>query len=527
MAGYFTIGSLLILRYNVFDGDALSRVANAGFTLTSRDPHLSAVGFVWNPLPSMVQIPLLRFARWWPELQTYGLSGVIQSAAFMAGAALVLRQIAIDRGVPPLWRFVAVACFALNPMIIIYASLGMSEAALVFCILWCVRFLLRWVETDRVGDLSWAGIALGVGYLVRYEMAPAAIGATVLVAVITFTRSPREMRLHTTILNILLAAFPFAIAFGIWALAGWIVSGELFATLSSQYGNSSQVAVATSRGGIPHAGWLVIAQRMLAMQPFVGIAVILALARCALARSWDALVPVSVCGAVLAFTVWGHLTGATFGWFRFYLLAVPLVLVIALVCWAPGAQPRPRWSFDWVATKLGAALLSASLLIGLPVTARSMFDVEDNQVMQGIASILDPGRHPPDEQVYRRMGNDDRLLARYLDGMNLPDGSVLADTFQIKVLWLASEHPKQFIITSDYDFVAALNRPWAYGVKYILVTNPAGNAAPDAVLKRYPTLWADGAGIGELALSAAGPFGEERWRLYRVVKPEKLDEPLR
>ena len=34
-------------------GDALSRVANGYYTLFSRDPHLAAVGFVWNPLPSL------------------------------------------------------------------------------------------------------------------------------------------------------------------------------------------------------------------------------------------------------------------------------------------------------------------------------------------------------------------------------------------------------------------------------------------------------------------------------------------
>ena len=90
----------------------------------------------------------------------------------MAGAVLIVRQIAIDRGVRPVWRWVAIWCFALNPMIILYGASAMSEASMLMCMLWAARYLMRWLDTERTGDLAWAGIALGVGYLTRYEMIP-------------------------------------------------------------------------------------------------------------------------------------------------------------------------------------------------------------------------------------------------------------------------------------------------------------------------------------------------------------------
>ena len=124
---YSGVGYLLMMRYNLFDPDAPSRVANAGFVLESRDPHLSAIGFVWNPLPSLVEVPILQLSRWWPELRTHGLAGVAQSALFMAGAAVIIDRIAVDRGVGVLWRRVSVAAFALQPMIIVYGASGMSE----------------------------------------------------------------------------------------------------------------------------------------------------------------------------------------------------------------------------------------------------------------------------------------------------------------------------------------------------------------------------------------------------------------
>ncbi|MET0704235.1 MAG: hypothetical protein ABWY93_31695 [Mycobacterium sp.] len=517
---YFVAGSVLIMRYNLYDGDGISRVANAGYTLFSRDPHLSAIGFVWNPLPSLVQVPLLPLSHWWPELRTYGLTGVLQSALFMAAAALMVRQIAIDRSTGPVWRWVAVTCFALNPLIVIYGGAGMSEAAEVFCVLWCVRYLLLWVDSQRVGDLAWAGIALGVGYLARYEMVVAAAGAALLVLAVVLVRLPRTERIPSAALNVIILLFPIALAFITWAVTGWIVNGELFATLSSRYGNGSQVAEAVARSGTAHsasADLLLIAVRLFAMQPFVGIAAVLAAALAVLTKKFDALVPAAVCGSVLAFSAWSQFTGTTFGWFRFYLLAIPMVTVIALVCWTPSGLPVGWWRLGSLPSRLGAALLTASLLIGIPVTAQSMLnqDIGNQQLQFGLNSLLNPGTYPPDEQWYRRMGDDDRLLASYLDRKHLPEGSVLMDTFFCWGVWLASDNPKQFVITSDYDFVVALNRPWDFGIQYIVVSNPNISDA-DAVNLRYPTLWADGAGFASVVYSSNEPGGKERRRVYRV-----------
>jgi hypothetical protein len=393
----------------------------------------------------------------------------------------------------------------------------------VFCVLWCTRYLLKWADSRRVGDLGWRGIALGVGYLVRYEVAPTALVVAAFVAIVTFARSPNDQKVPSAIMNAVIVVFPFTVAFAVWAITGWIISGELFATISSQYGNSSQVAVAIAHGALDHnSNWLVIAQRLLAMQPFVGLAVVLAAALSVVRRSWTDLVPIATFGPILAFAAWGQFSQSTFGWFRFYILAIPLVIVIALVCNQSAGDEISHWRLDTVPARLGAAMLCLSLFVGIPVTTRSMLNTnitDNNQVMLGIASLIDPARYPPDEQVYRRMGNDDRLLAAYLDRKRLPPGSVLADTFEIKILWLASNNPLQFVITSDYDFIAALNRPWDFGVQYILVTNPAYSAAQDAITRRYPTMFADGAGIGTLVYAAEGAAREPRWRLYRVVKP--------
>lgn len=505
--GYFAVGAVLVLRYNIFEPDAPNRVANAGFALQSRHPHLSAIGFVWNPLPSIVEIPFVRLSQWWPALKHAGLAGVVQSSLFMAGAAVVVRRIAIDRGVERHWQWVAVAAFALHPMIVLYGASGLSEAAQIFSLLWCVRHLMLWCGSGRVGDLALAGVALGVGYLARYEALPAAIGVLLLVAAVSWARSPRDKRRSTTVLNVLIVMFPFATAFAAWAVTGWIINDELFATLTSQYGNSSQVAGRLAHAGGHDAGstWPVIASRLFGMQPLIGVAVAMAVVVAATRRTLGTVVPVAVFGATLTFAIVAQANSTTFGWFRFYLVAIPLVICVALACWR-----RAKWP--------SVLLLTGSLVVSIPFTGRLIpdQDVAYGQLESGFVSLMDPVAHPPNEDPARRRLISERNLARWFDAKDLPPGSVLMDTFLTWGIWLSSEHPKQFVITSDYDFTAALNRPWDFGIRYIVATNPRLNVA-DAVNRRYSSMWDDGAGIGDLVLSADGPTPDEMFRVYRLT----------
>lgn len=520
---YFAVGYVLMMRYNIFEGDAASRVANAGFALFSRDPHVSAIGFVWNPLPSLVEIPVLPFARWWPELRTHGLAGVVQSALFMAGAVLMVRRIALDRGLGTGWRCIVVVSFALQPMIIVHGASGMSEAAETFCVLWCARYLMRWSDQRRIGDMAWAGIALGVGYLARYEAILGAIGAAVFVGVLATRHAEADRRFATVLAHVAIILFPTALAASIWALTGWVINHELFAIVSSQYGNANTVASAIQRGaqlGGSATEWVTISARLLGMQPFVGIATAGAMAYALLTRNAASLVPVVLIGPVLAFAAWGQYSSTTFGLFRYFLLAVPLVVCITLAWWTPTDIPRPPWATETRAGRVAAVLMCVSIGVGFPVTIHAMLNdhMDRSPIQLGLNSLLHPKRFPSQEAWYRQLMVSDRLLADYFDRQRLPDGAVLMDSFDTWGVWLGSADPKQFLITSDYDFKAALNRPWNYRVSYLLVSNPSLTDA-DALNIRFPRLWDDGAGFSKLVYSSYGVSNDERFRIYQVTGP--------
>src|SRR3954468_22661700 len=164
---YLVVAVLLIFRGGFIVGDAWSRVGNAAWMITSRDPHLAAIGFVWNPLPSLVILPLVAISGLWSPLISAGFAANVSSALFMAGAVVVLARIAADLRVRPPLGAVVVGLFAVHPMIVLYGANGMSEAPFVFLLLVAIRALMTWWRTAGTSSLVVMAVALGLAYLTR------------------------------------------------------------------------------------------------------------------------------------------------------------------------------------------------------------------------------------------------------------------------------------------------------------------------------------------------------------------------
>lgn len=519
LAGYLALGYAMF-RAGYINPDATSRTGNAGYVVMSRDPHLGAVGFVWNPLPSFAQIPLLPLSTLWPELKTLGLTGVIQSAAFMAAAAVILRRIAIDAAASPMLRRLAVAAFVLNPMIVLYGANGMSEAAFLFVLLWGCRRLLRWLRCESTTDLCLASVAFGVGYLVRYEALIAAAAATAMVLTTSLLRHRgslgRRAAVRVALHDGVLMAFPVTCAFVVWAAAGFLLDASPLAQFTSQYGNSAQVSIA----GIVDVGDVgfrpllnTVAASVFGIEPLAIVVVAVAAAAVAHWRRYEPIVPLTVFGSVLTFQAVAILLGSTFGWFRFFIVLVPLAVVTLLVS-RPVTDTATTAGKRW---NIGCSVLMAAVLASsLPVTWQSMLNPNIGKEEYGLRSALWPERYPTSEFWFYWSGEIADNTVGWFDDQDLPDGSVLMDTFGLARMWLASDRPRQFVVRSDYDFFDKLNNPAGTGVQYILVPRPTGFGKLDAVNVRYPDIWDTGAGIGTLVMTVTGPNGGAQFRIFRV-----------
>ncbi|MCV7177132.1 hypothetical protein [Mycolicibacterium sphagni] len=519
LVGYF------LFRIGYVNPDASARVGNAGYTMMSRYPHLGAVGFVWNPLPSFVEIPLFRLTYWNSFIRSTGYVGAIQSALFMAGAVFQIRGIALDRQVSTLARWLAIAAFAFHPMVVFYGGCGMSEGAELFLLLWACRHLLRWLQSSAPINLVMCGVALALCYLTRIEATVALAATGVLVFAVSVVRNRPawgwrggiQLGIHDAVVVSFLPLF----AIFSWSLSSWLLVGSLFDSYTSQYGNAAQVAasgIGTLTQAVGFEGTsLNIAAQLLGMQPLVVVVVAMVLTRAVQKRCIDVLAPLAMFGAILVFQIYAIYTAATFGWFRFFMTAIPLAVVALLITTTPGhPQDRParvhaRRSPVWLVPMLVFVLISS-----VPSAWAAMMNPAIGKEEFGVRAVIWPDRYSKAEHWAFWGGELSRNTAAWFDNQNLPDGSVLVDTFSLAKTWLASNHPKQFTIRSDYDFFDKVNSPLDSGVHYLLVPKPAGLGKLDAINLRYPTMWSDGAGLATLALSVVNPQGFEQFRIYKI-----------
>ncbi|MCW4353632.1 glycosyltransferase family 39 protein [Hoyosella sp. YIM 151337] len=529
---YLAIGGALSLRYGYLMGDALARVSSVESVLYSRDPHLAALGFIFTPLTALLQLPLVALSPLVPEITRWGLSGVIISAVFMGAAVAQIWGIATDRGVPRGVCFAVAVLVALNPMIVFYGANGMSEAPFLFFVLWATRRLLRWLYTDDVDDLVVAGIALAGAYLTRYD-AIVVVGAAVgIMSVICVRRGSSGWRVRGAVLDIVILALPFIVALVLWAGASWILTGEAFAQFSSQYGNTAILEAAGVVDIDPVEGLMFSVTEIVllsaALPALLPVSIALAIRR----RELDVALPLALCGSVLAFQTFAYSNGMTFPFLRFYICAVPLAALLALHLWRRTVVPEARRPGEFPATpavvsptpRFGGARLwgVAALAASLPITAAGMLHPTLSSQQFGLISILPvpvgaTAQAQVDADAIARSFSTERRLADYLDAQDLPDGSVLTDTVYGFAVVVASSRPRQFVIPSDGDFVTILNDPVSHGVRYLLAVPNDGRGATDALNRRYPTLYENGAQIATLELEVPNDgFQQPPWRLYRV-----------
>ena len=351
LALYAAVGFWLQVRHGFILGDALSRVSSAQSAVFSRDPHLAAIGFIFTPLTAIVEIPAVLVSPLFPAMTERAFAGSLMSALFMAGAAVQVLSLGVDRGLDRGFILSITALFALNPMVVFYGSNGMSEAPFVFFVLWAVRRIVAWRGDDDVHHLVAAGfIAMGLAYLTRYDAVAVVAAAGVIVGVTTYRRAPDGPRLQRAAIDLLMVSGPGLASFTGWAATSWLITGEPFAQFSSQYGNAAiieQTGGSAAGGLVPGLTFAVVCILLLTPTlPLLAVAAgVLRLGR----PTWSVLVPpIGMFGAVLAFQAYSYASGSTFPFLRFYVVALPFAACLAVLAVPDGviapAKRRGRFA---------------------------------------------------------------------------------------------------------------------------------------------------------------------------------------
>ena len=224
--------------------------------------------------------------------------------------------------------------------------------------------------------------------------------------------------------------------------------------------------------------------------------------------------------AVLGFNYFAFISGSAFPWLRFYLPALPLsLLCIAFLLDDLG----PRVATRRTSIILGVVAVALAAVLAGPAIPASALAMTDSRF--GSLETLDlqwvlHGDHgaSPDERAAQELVPSVRSLTSRLDALHLPSGSIVVDTVTLcsQMAVLNSNHPHQFIVTSDRDFQRVLSDPLTFKAHYFLVPPNSSTGQLDAVNRQYPTLYEGKSGFARLTKQFNEP-GCPTLRLYKVT----------
>ena len=495
-------------------GDAISRSSAALIALFSADPHLAAIGFVWMPLPTLLEIIPTSLYHWWPEVVSSGFASSMVTV--LAGTlTAVIVYLTARRFALPIWIASLYSLLvALSPMLLLFSTNGMSEGVAAPFLIGAVCTLLLFWNSGQRRYVALSGLMLGVSFACLYQSVQFGAALTFALALGLYASenmpSAPQGRLRAVEGLSLLFLVPSMYIGVLWVIANAAIVGNPLYFATSQYSNEGYIAstgqdrIADAVVGDPIASLGFVAIRTL---PFLIPIFAILLVRLLEGRLFR-INTATLLGVVLVVPFGLILLqlyqGSSFGWLRYFMY--PLFVAAGWGLYEMGISRRRN---------LAIALVMAGWVLTIPASVVVMNDPKLGQNEYQVVRSLWTGESAR-EVGYPLYFDDVKPVAAAIDALG-PSDLVLVDSSNAWTV-AATVQPAtlkhNLLFTSDARFHDALRDPAANGVCYLLVPNP--NVAPSDLLNaEYPQLWAGTQPGFELAedFSMTGTG----WRLYRVM----------
>lgn len=503
---YGALGFYLTFHLHYYAGDAASRVGNAYYVLFSRNPHLGAIGFIWNPLPSLLELPFVALYPLIPSMVTHVLAGVLVSAILAAWGIANFGRILDNFGVPRPWQTIIVILYGLNPLILLYSANGMSDIMLISCVLGAYSGLFDYIQTHSLARLAAAGFWMAAALGMRYEAVPFAAFVILGFAAGQWGKvSSAQWKGGAIILGA-----PIVVSGGLWLYFNWLIMKSPLYFLLSNYGNVAQTATgayfthATTMAEHSFGGSMVYIGHFMAFFWPIVPALLLTVGS-SFGKYRDSRAPILVGGTLglVSMELVGVYLGHLGQWDRYFISYIPNgLLMLAFIA--------SRFSQRMTSFK-PYILWPLACIVTLSGNVGTIAAVQSRTLGHSDGSIIDMAWRTHSLKYVSNPFTKDLPVIRYID--QHPRMLVVADSFEDWPIIVRSRNAHQFIITSDYDFNSVLNNPRGQ-VTDMLVPKPQGVAKLDAINVQWPTLWAGKLPWTKLVKSFPGG---NNYRLYKVT----------
>lgn len=505
---YIGAATYLVGQLGLTSSEAVARTARAATLWDGHDVTMLAFGFDRPPLLNVLTIPFAAFE----QLRPHGLAGALGAAVGSAVALPIAVKVARDAGLTWLARLLFVLAFVANPVLVYAGAFGLPEVMYASLVMLALVQFGRWIQDRTVASVIVSGVALGLAFLLRYNVL---LLAAVMAAGYWYIARDEERRgsddeaAQATMLAFLV---PVAFVVGLWSLIAWFPRGYAleYVTLArdlTALGNDDPAVVSRMADleGSPLAvaswvGWWTLLIAPASIVATVGLA---AFAASSGRRAEGVLA--TVCAAVLL----PEIVALLGGWGQahvphLFVAVVPAFVVLAyrertVTRGVPPTDyegPRRRTQLALAGGLFVLSLTSAVAIWQMPPSEAPAEELETT-VRTGTA----PAPYTPEEIA----------MAAYLRE-NAGPGDIVADINRHAALMLLVDNPSLFQTEASEGEEATLYEPFETA-RWLLVRRPVAGQGPGRIERAYDDLFEEGS--GSLALD----FESGEYRLYTVTGP--------
>ena len=481
---YALIGYRVVITQHVVVFDSMSHLAHAYFALHNDPAKLAAIGFEWPPVMTLVFLPLAVFK----PLASSLIAIPLTSALFAAALIVILNRTLTLLELPRAMRFSLLALFALNPLVVFYATNGMAEMVYLALLALGLHFLIRWHLSGQSHLLALSGVAFAIAVLTRYEMvAFAAVAGLGMIVLLLARRAPRKEIEGDTILF----GAPIVYGVGAWFFFNWLIVGDPLFWIKRQ----AEKNVTVGRGDVdkvdlPSIPLADIGQKLLDLnaQLFPLLLLVLPLLLVAALRRRDPMSLILAAfvslNAAMTFLLVLNSHDLSLLQLRYNMRALPIVIVaVGWLCWLARDRARLRIGV-WAASVL---VLAATIPIVWSTMKTYPYQFDESAFVAAIST-------GEDQAGTRSIGGyeigltEAEEMADYIDGRITKPSSIFTDDESItQEVMLLGGRPDLFfdrIDRGDEKWRPVLASPWGR-TDYILLSR--STFAPDQIQQCYPS----------------------------------------